>query len=161
VTTLRDSIVTDTSSEVTIANMGTLNVLRSIIADNDGFHEGGGINNAPDGTLLVEDSTIANNLSATGGGILNRERGSALIRNSSIIGNRTDNAQPGGGIRNSGGSVEIVNSTIAKNSAGGGFGDGGGGIYNSGGGQVSITNSTIRENEVRSCFPGCQRSAGI
>jgi hypothetical protein len=85
---------------------------------------------------------IAHNQSQGSGGILNQ--GSLVVRNSAIIFNRTDAFQPGGGIQNLGGSAEIVNTTIAKNS--GGFLGGGGGLFNSSGGRVTITNSTIREN---------------
>ena len=119
-------------------------LFRSIIADNDTGHEGGGILNETGGNVLVENSTIAHNASSDGGGIGNR--GSVVIRNSAIIFNSTDCCQPGGGIINLGGSVEIVNSTIAKNVAGGALADGGGGVANFNG-QVSITNSTIRENQ--------------
>jgi hypothetical protein len=162
VTSLENSIVrdSDTGSNGAIHNLGTLRVIRSIIADNFGGHQGGGILNSgrgdfmgstADGNVLVENSTIARNGSADGGGIFNY--GSLIVKNSAIIDNHSDCCQPGGGILNFGGSVEIVNSTIAKNSAGGAFGDGGGGLYNSVGGQVSITNSTIRENETRNS--GC------
>ena len=144
VTSLQDSIVTDASGDAgAIHNIGTLNVFRSIIADNVTHFVGGGIHNGPGGNILVENSTIGHNQTTDGGGIFNQ--GSVVVRNSAIISNHTDQAQPGGGILNSGGSVEIVNSTIAKNTAGGSFG-GGGGIANFGG-QVSIANSTIRENQ--------------
>jgi hypothetical protein len=145
VTTLQDSIVTDASGDAgAIHNIGALNVFRSIIADNVTHFRGGGIHNGPGGNALVENSTVAHNLTTDGGGIFNQ--GSVVIRNSAIISNHTDQAQPGGGILNSGGSVEIVNSTIAKNTAGGAFGPGGGGVANLNG-QVSIINSTIRENQ--------------
>jgi hypothetical protein len=159
VTTVQDSVVTDNDGELgVILNIGTLNLFRSIIADNFGGHGGGAIHNQLGGFVLVENSTIAHNVSFSPGGIFNE--GSLVVRNSAVIFNSTDQAQAGGGIANSG-FAEVVNSTIAKNSAGGAAGDGGGGIYNFGGGQVFITNSTIRENEVRNCPPGCQEGAGI
>jgi len=144
VTSLRDSIVTDSSGieKGAVRNIGILNVIRSIIADNSAPFLGGGIFNEPGGNVLVENSTIAHNGSQGGGGIWNED--SIVIRNSAIIGNGTGSAEPGGGILNGGGSVEIVNSTIAKNIAGLGVG---GGVYNCCGGTVSITNSTIRENQ--------------
>jgi hypothetical protein len=145
VTSLQDSTITDSIGESgAIHNIGTLRMFRSIVADNDTGHEAGGILNESGGNVLIEDSTIAHNASSDGGGIGNR--GSVVIRNSAIIGNSTDCCQPGGGINNLGGSVEIVNSTIAKNIAGGALTDGGGGVANFNG-QVSITNSTIRENQ--------------
>ena len=117
-------------------------MFRTLIADSFGNHNGGGIRN--EGNALVEYSTIAHNHSADGGGIYNT--GSLVIRNSAIIFNSTDCCTAGGGILNDGGSVQIINSTIAEN-----FGGVGGGISNSG--QVSILNSTIRENESSDLFP--------
>ena len=77
---------------------------------------GGGIHNESGGNVLVENSTIAHNASADGGGIFNY--GSLVVRNSAIIFNSTDfPARRGHSQRR--GSVEIVNSTIAKNIAGG------------------------------------------
>ena len=99
----------------------------------------------PEEIALVEDSTIAHNGADGAGGILNR--GALVVRNSSIIFNASGGSGPGAGIRN-GGYLEIVNSTIAKNSLSAFFGRGGGGISNFGGGFASITNSTIRENQV-------------
>jgi hypothetical protein len=64
------------------------------------------------------------------------------VKNSAIVFNPSDCCQFGGGIDNLGGSLTIISSTIAKNTAGQG---GGGGVFN-GGGFVSITNTTIREN---------------
>jgi hypothetical protein len=151
-TSLRNTIVTDSiGEEGAIYNVGTLNVLTSIISDNFGEHQGGGIHNDVGGTALVENSSIAHNVSADGGGVFNR--GSTVVRNSAIISNSTDCCQPGGGVLNVGGSVEIVNTTIAKNAAG----DRGGGVSNIGG-QVSITNSTIRENQMH---PGGNSGSGI
>jgi len=149
VTSLQDSLVRDsrTTTNGAISNFGTLFVIRTIIADNDGGHEGGGIYN--EGDAIVENSSIVRNGSADGGGILNH--GSLIVKNSAIISNSTDVAQAGGGILNLGGSVEIVNSTIANNVAGGAFGNGGGGIANIGG-DLSVTNSTIRENQVLFSF---------
>jgi hypothetical protein len=145
VTSLEDSIVANSGTYVgTILNRGTLNVLRSLLVDNRGGHDGGAINNSG-GNVLVENSTIAHNHSIGAGGIFNVS-GSLVVRNSAIVFNTTDNVQPGGGILNFNGSVEIVNSTIAKNLGG----IVGGGISNSG--FVSIKNSTIRENQ--SHLPG-------
>ncbi len=144
ITSLRDSSVIESRGELgAIHNLGTLNVFRSIIADNLLFHRGGGILNERGGAVLVEHSTITRNRSSDSAGISNI--GSLVVRNSSIIFNETDNAQGGGGISNSG-SLEIVNSTIAGNKAGM---NGGGGIRIFAG-QVSIVNSTIRGNQANS-----------
>jgi hypothetical protein len=162
VTSLQESIVTDSHGDFgTINNFGTFRVIRSIIADNSGGHDAGGIVNQPGGNLLVENSTIARNHSQGAGGILND--GSLVVKNSAIIFNSTDLGNPGGGIQNRG-TAEIVNTTIAKNEAGV---FGGGGVFNGVGiftglpGHVSIINSTIRENIARfSSFFG-ENAAGI
>jgi hypothetical protein len=149
VTSLRDSTITDSMGDFgAISNIGTLNVFRSIIADNGAQHAAGGILNDTGGKVLIENSTIARNLSDGAGGILNL--GSLVVRNSAIIFNRNSQTQEGGGIVNFGGFVEIVNSTIANNVAT----SDGGGVWNGGSGVVSITNSTIRENRVPSFASG-------
>ena len=156
VTTLQDTIITENRGEgEAIRNNGTLNIFRSIIADNVSMHDLGGILNEAGGNVLIEDSTIAHNQGDGAGGILNQ--GKMVVRNSSIIFNAAGVIGSGSGIRNSG-YVEILNSTIAKN-RGGGFILGGGGIEN--GGQMSITNSTIRENEVFGTFGGGIENRGI
>ena len=148
-TSLTDSVVTDSITETgALYNVGTLNIIKSIIAHNSTGHAGGGIRNEAGGTVLVENSTIAHNISSDGGGIGNAE-GTVVVRNSAIIFNSTDGAQAGAGIHNNGGAVEIFNTTIAKNVAG----QGGGGVFASGG-TVSITNSTIRENQAQCCGGG-------
>ena len=152
-TSLEDSLVRDSGTgRGAILNFGTLNVLRSLLLDNSGGHDGGAIHN-DGGTVLVEDSTIAHNHSIGAGGIFNSS-GSLVIRNTAIYSNTTDIVQPGGGILNVGGNVDIFNSTIAQNQ--GSRNLGGGGIYNAFG-TVSITNSTIRENHALSEF----RAAGL
>lgn len=145
-TSLYNSAVRDSSGEGgAIGNNGTLNIIRSIIADNDVGHEGGGIRNGTVGSgtesnVLVENSTIIRNFGIGPGGIGNFG-GSVRVKDSAIISNSTDGVQPGSGIANFRGSVEIINTTIAKNGAARG-----GGVYNDQGGFVSIINSTIREN---------------
>jgi hypothetical protein len=162
ITSLEDSVIRNSVTDFfgAIDNGGTLRVIRSVISDNLGGHMGGGIHNTAGGNVLVENSTIARNGSADGGGIFNR--GSLILKNSAIVFNITDCCTSGGGIFNDGGSVEVVNSTIAKNIAAGEPFGGGGGIA-SFGGWISITNSTIRENSAGSPsgFPIAQRGGGI
>ncbi len=144
ITTIQNSTITDSiGEEGAIHNIGTLSVLRSIITDNSGFHAGGGIHNETGGTVVVENSTIAHNVSTDGGGIENL--GSLTVRNSSITFNASDPLHGGAGINNIQGSAAIVDSSVAKNVAGQLAFDGGG-VANFGG-QVSIINSTIREND--------------
>lgn len=124
-----------------VHNTGTLEILSSLIADNNGGHDGGGIVN-DGGTVLVENSTLAHNF-GIGPGAISSFGGNVVIKNSSIVFNSTNCCEPGGGIANLGGSVEIINTTIAKNQAGI---TGGGGIWNGLDGVTIITNSTIQEN---------------
>jgi hypothetical protein len=147
-TILRDSFVTDSfvsAGTGAIHNIGTLNVFRTIITNNHTGSQGGGVGgifNEPGGTVVVEKSTISYNGGGEvgAGGIGNQ--GSLILRDSAVVFNASVPAvseSSGGGISN-GGSLEIVNSTIAKNIA-----NRGAAIANFG--MVSITNSTIRENE--------------
>jgi hypothetical protein len=161
VTTLQDSIVTESADSGigaggAINNIGVLNVFNSTLANNLSHHDGGAIFNQSVGRILVENSTVAHNTSSAEGGI--RNEGSAVIRDTAIISNTTDCCQRGGGIHNRGGSLEIINSTIAKNIAGGCSTCGGGGVVNIDG-QVSITNSTLRANQTFE--PSSARGGGI
>jgi hypothetical protein len=138
-TTVENSIVSEsTGEEGAIYNSGTLEVLNSLITDNSGGHDAGGIVN-DGGSVLLENSTIAHN-SAIGTRGTASFGGNLVIKNSSIVLNLGNCCEIGGGIANIGGSVEIINSIIAKNQAGNG---GGGGIWNKG--LLTITNSTIRK----------------
>jgi hypothetical protein len=147
VISLQDSVVTDNIGDSgAINNVGTLNLFRTIVTDNSTGHEAGGILNELGGTALIESSTIAHNDTDGSGGILNR--GAMVVRNSSIIFNTSFGTGLGAGIGNTG-YLQIINSTIAKNSLFPRLGfDSGGGISNFLGGFASITNSTIRENQV-------------
>jgi hypothetical protein len=141
-TSVENSVVRESGAfRGAILNFGTLNVLRSLVLDNGGGHDGGAIRNEG-GNVVVENSTIAHNRSIGAGGISNSS-GSLVVRNSAVVFNTTDNVQPGAGILNLSGTVEVDNSTIAKNLGG----LQGGGIYNFG--FVTIKNSTIRENQSR------------
>ncbi len=145
VTSLQDSIVTNNiGDEGAINNLGTLNVFKSVITDNGSANSAGGILNETAGTARIEFSTIAYNGADGSGGIFNR--GAMVVRNSSIIFNDSVGTGFGAGIGNTG-HLEIINSTVAKNSvlSFGGLASGGG-IGNLDG-FVSITNSTIRENQ--------------
>jgi hypothetical protein len=159
VTSVEDSVVTEATGEAgAIHNRGVLNILRTTIVANGTGHEGGGIHNSVGASLLVENSTISHNGSADGGALFNR--GAAVIKDTSIVSNRADCCQPGGGVLNVGGSVQIINSTIAQNFAGAAFGAGGGGVSNIRG-TISITNSSIRENQTGSVTGNSTRGAGI
>ncbi len=95
------------------------------------------IYNEDDGSLTIRDSTIADNISNFNcGGIYNA--GQLTIIGSTISGNSTPSIPGsgtrhyGGGITNEGGTLKIMNSTIAGNTAG-----------RNGGGIVNLSGNTI------------------
>jgi hypothetical protein len=96
---------------------GTVNVINSTISGNNATTSGGGIWN--NGTVNVINSTISGNNSATdGGGIMNV--GTSNLFNATTTNNQADSdfngSGRGGGIFNSGGTVNFIDSIIALNS---------------------------------------------
>ena len=121
-----------------IVNQGVLIIADSTISFNVSATAGGIQNN---GTMTITDSTLSGNVATidSGGAISNV--GEATITGSTVIGNRADSK--GGGIHNIG-TMTITNGTISGNDVDNTVYFGGGGIYNSG--TVTITNSTINGN---------------
>ena len=95
---------------------GTMNVIRTTIANNRGDTSGGGIRN-DDSTLNVENSTISGNETSFQGGGIFVWGGTANIKHSTITGNQSDNdGTTSGGIETFGtGTVKISNSIVAGN----------------------------------------------
>ncbi len=120
-----------------INNSGTLALYSTKFAGSGSPFGPGGIVNEAEGKVLIENSTIRNVFSQNGAVIVNF--GSMTIRNSSIFSN---DARSASGTIASSGHLEIVNSTVAKNTCFAACGAGGIGAS----GFVFITNSTIREN---------------
>jgi len=120
---------------------GDLALTESTVADNEADQRGGGIYllfRATDPATLIK-STISGNASGShGGGIYHRDP-NLLLENSTISGNQA--ASEGGGIyfENGGGSSQIVNTTIAFNSAI----DGGQGINNWGPAPLRVSNTLL------------------
>ena len=127
--TITGGLTAGTDTGGGILNSGKLAVLRSAVSGNSGY-TGGGIRNADDGELTVENSTVSGNTARAntaggeaGGGILNRD-GTVTIRNSTVSGN-TGGSGRGGGITNSalaaGDSsvITVASSTIAANTGSG------------------------------------------
>jgi hypothetical protein len=125
--------------ELTVTNA----IVRGNVADGAAGSGGGILNNL--GTLTVIDSTIAGNraMRAGGGiednaGVMMRLHGVRLLRNET-------GAAPGngGGLHITGaGTVEVVNSTVAENSAAAE----GGGLWNSAAGTLLVTGTTLNNN---------------
>ncbi len=106
----------DGGGGIAVESGSTLTVNRSTIDNNNSFSTGAGIHNS--GTLSVHASTISGNVSAQGGGGGVYSFGYATITLSTISGNTAEGTgQPGGGIRNAGGTFELVSSTVINNNA--------------------------------------------
>ncbi|RMH34716.1 MAG: CSLREA domain-containing protein, partial [Acidobacteria bacterium] len=120
--TVIDSTLTNNSasgSGGSIFNAGAIIILNSTIANSSTGSFGGGIFNASSSTATIINSTISNNSApgGFGGGIYNFNAATLTIINSTVSNNSADF---GGGINNSGGTVNARNTIIANNSAGSG-----------------------------------------
>jgi predicted outer membrane repeat protein len=91
------------------------------------------------GDLVIEDSTLRDNI-GTNGGAIYIATGSVEITNSIFFSNTASSG--GGAIYNYMGILEITNSTLHQNQAGGG-----GAIRNSPWGQSTIIESTLSQNQ--------------
>ncbi|MEB3261073.1 MAG: choice-of-anchor Q domain-containing protein [Cyanobacteriota bacterium] len=126
-----------------IENAGTMVVRDTTIADNQGGDFGGGIYN--DSRLTLVNSTIRGNAASTGGGLHNSysESQSSLF-NVTVSGN-TASLGGAGGINNEGGLINVINSTITANTHTGIL-NYAGGISNSRTNGVTIKNSIVAGN---------------
>jgi hypothetical protein len=126
-----------------IRNDGTLTVKNCLFSGpNFGTLTGGAIDST--GTITVENSTFSNNTArfgAGGGGLANG--GFASVRNSVFVGSV---AQSFGGAIANYATLELINSTVADNTALQSFGHFGlgGGIYNAG--TLTVVNSRVEGN---------------
>jgi len=101
-----------------IYNSGTAELNRVTIAKNQAvFGCGGGVYNGTGATLDIVNSTVAKNngRKGRGGGLCNA--GTARMTNVTAVRNRA--TLQGGGVFNEGGTLEVVNTLLAQNSAGG------------------------------------------
>jgi parallel beta-helix repeat protein/predicted outer membrane repeat protein len=94
--------------------------------------------------VVISNSTISGNTSRNLGGGLAMKRGSLIVTDSTIAENISEG---GGGFFIDGGHTTIANSTITGNAADGEE-SAGGGILIEGDAQVSVSNSTISDNTV-------------
>ena len=102
--------------------VGTIHIVDSLISGNIAKHDGAGVNNAGDGILTIEDSTITNNKTDGDGGGIYSDGGTLTIKDTTVSANT---AHGGGGIYSGGASngiglrsrVEITNTRIAANDA--------------------------------------------
>ena len=130
-----------------IYNASTLVLNQSVLQDNSGGINGGGIYNEPAGDITARETLFQNNIARFGGGIYNK--GPARFYQSLFVGNEAERGQ-GGAIYNfdTDSALTLDNTTLSENQAG----LGGGAIRNDGG-NFQITFATIALNE----FAGDQR----
>ncbi len=122
-----------------IFNSGTMTISECSIDHNYDAYYGGGIYNEGDMTIL--DSSIDHNNASNAGGVYNGNQyktSTVVIKNSTIWAN---DAGIGGGIENSS-VVEMINTTIAENSASDLYG----GIYNPGK-SLTLSNCSVVANQ--------------
>ena len=113
---------------------GTVLITQALIAHNEALSttSGGGLLNT--GTLILSETTFANNRAHAGGGLATG--GTALVTNTTV----TDNeAAVGAGIFQSDGTLTIVKTTFARNQAA----VEGGGLF---GHMVMLLNATLTDN---------------
>ncbi len=118
-------------------------IIRGNSADGAAGSGGGILNNQ--GTLTVIDSTIAGNSSnRAGGGVEDNAGVQVRLHNVRLLKNSTGDAPGnGGGLHITGaGTVEVVNGTVAENSAAAE----GGGLWNSAVGTLIVSRTTLNKN---------------
>jgi Glycoside hydrolase family 44/Bacterial Ig-like domain (group 3) len=129
-----------------IGNAGTLIITNTTLADNTAGTSGGAIDNT--GSLTATNITLTgNSAGANGGGIDNEQAGTLSVTNATFSGN---SAPTGGGIDNAG-TVMILDATFNENNAGGTSGTGGG-IGNTG--ELTLINATLTDNSASSVAGG-------
>jgi predicted outer membrane repeat protein len=93
-----------------IVNLGPLTLDNNLFYGNSAYTGGGAIVNIGNATLTITNSTFSENTAPSGGGIYSS--GEVLISNSTFVGN------VGGGLVNEdGGTVQVLNTLLASNSA--------------------------------------------
>ena len=131
----------------------TASISGMTITDGNTDGNGGGLLNI--GTLALTNCTVNNNSAEIGGGLFSNgypNGGTTLTLTNCTVNNNS--AEYGGGLLSLGGTtLTLTNCTVNNNSAvytgGGGFGAGGGGVYNDGG-KATLTNCTISDNSASS-----------
>ncbi len=123
---------------------GTITISETVFIKNAGTAEGGGAVYNTESSMTIADASFLENTTFKDGGVIFNIDGTIGISNSEFNGNTA--AGDGGAIYNQG-TMEVIKSTVANNSA-----EMGGGIANIG--TLTITNSNILENSVASSYGG-------
>ncbi len=145
--TIRDGFLSSASDGAGFRNLGTLDIVDSVITENVSGFSGGGIENR--GVLTVTGSTItANSAVFSGGGIRTTSSGAvgpvtATVTGSTISGNTLSSGfGSGAGIQREGGALIVRDSTFAANAAPGD----GGAIRSIASGFIEVSGSTFTAN---------------
>ena len=101
---------------------------------------GAGVYVAPNGTFVLDEGVIADNVASSGGGVFSS--GDTTIRRSLIANNSSSSDDGGGFVVTSNGMLVLENSTVANNSAA----NDGGGLMMTGDAEVSLNNVTFAGN---------------
>jgi hypothetical protein len=137
-----------------VSNSGTCTILNSTISGNAARFVGNGGGIANTGTLSVHNSTIQGNTASgfgvsgvvRGGGIYNS--GTCTITNCTISGNEAQDAGSGGGVYNDSGTLTMLSTILAGNTAAPNQGADGWGTFTSLGhnliGQIQGTSGWVR-----------------
>jgi CSLREA domain-containing protein len=139
--------------------IGLLTVNNSTISNNFANANAGGGISISNGSAVINDSTIHTNFSGGGGGIFNF--GTLTATNITVSGNTSGNGA--GGISNfaAGSVLNLVNSTVSNNST---TAEGGGGVLNTGGTVNSrnsiFADNTVTGSAVAPDFGGVLNSQG-
>ncbi len=103
--------------------LGVLTVTNSLIAFNDASSQGAGVYNDYTGTLLISGTMVSTNTAwSNGGGLLNQRKGWAVVINSQFISNAVTSDSYNGGAIDNYGLLQVSDSRLISNTAGGGAG---------------------------------------
>jgi fibronectin-binding autotransporter adhesin len=146
---------------ISLAASGSLELIDSSVSNNDletaltELIRGGGIANGGSGTAHIVDSTLAGNTlltsdlgSASGGGLSNSATGTAVIERSTLSGNSLfgsdDGSHDGAAVANAG-TLAVIGSTLASNTAADALFGGSGGLHQTAG-TSQVIHTTIASN---------------
>ena len=122
-----------------ISSSGSVTVVSSDVSGNTAANEGGGLWNSGAGSLIVESSGILGNQAPDGGGLFNQAGGGITsVSNTTVAGNMAAN---GAGLQIEGGTMSLLNVTLAANAA-----DTMGGGANVAGGALAVVNTIVADN---------------
>ncbi len=144
-----------------LANDDNLTLTRCTISNNistDPTYQGGGVSTGgAAGTWNFIDSTFSGNTGGRGGAIYFFTSGTLNMTGCTVSGNKSTNANGGGGLYNYQNTATIINSTFSGNEAAGGAG---GAIQIYSNANVTVRNSTITGNTAATVGGGINQQFG-